>query len=212
MPTRNTSSPPSRNMPMPPELAPLPELARNLCWTWNPDAVELFRSIDPARWQACRHNATALLRGLGKRRMAALASDREFLRRLGRVSRRLRSTLRRRTWHQDTRLRRRKGSIAYFSMEFAIHESLPIFAGGLGVLAGDHLKSASDLGLPMVGVGIFWRHGYTQQMIDARGRQSDGYRRLVAEDLPMTEAVDRNGLRPRIRAPVPAEPVAVGTP
>ncbi len=192
---------------MPPELAPLPELAHNLCWTWNPDAVALFRSIDPDRWQACRHNAIALLRGLGKRRIATLASDREFTRRLGRVAGRMRSTLRRRTWHQGTRQRRRRGSIAYFSMEFAIHESLPIFAGGLGVLAGDHLKSASDLGLPLVGVGIFWRHGYSRQMIDARGKQGDGHRRLVAENLPMTEAVDRSGRRLRIRVLIAAETV-----
>jgi starch phosphorylase len=168
-------------------------------WTWDPEAPALFEAVDRRLWSACEHNPVMLLQRLSSRRSGELTADRAVLARLGRVHRRMRAYQRGTTWFADRHGRRGRGLVAYFSMEFGLHESLPMFAGGLGVLAGDHLKSASDLGVPLVGVGIFWRRGYTRQQIDSAGRQVTKYDRLSPERLPLSEVRSPSGRLLRVR-------------
>ncbi|MCP4248484.1 MAG: glycosyltransferase family 1 protein [bacterium] len=169
-------------------LGPLNELASNLWWTWDSRAPSLFEAVDGPRWAATNHNPIALLRSLPRARQELLARDRAFLAQMRDVHRRLRRYLRVKPWFRQRAGSAARGLVAYFSMEYALHESLPIFAGGLGVLAGDHFKSASDLGLPLVGVGIFWRQGYSRQRLDNAGHQANAYDHLSPDDLPLTEA------------------------
>ncbi|MHC4067248.1 MAG: alpha-glucan family phosphorylase, partial [Planctomycetota bacterium] len=195
--------PTTRLLPdLPEALAPLREVACNLWWTWDAHARSVFESIDARRWQGCEHNPVALLRRVPRQRLQQLAADRSFLAQMRRVRRRMGSYIRQRTWFQERYAGQVRGLVAYFSMEFGLHESLPIFAGGLGVLAGDHFKSASDLGLPLIGLGIFWRRGYVRQRIDTTGRQAERYDRLSPADLPLTEVRDRANRPLRIRIPV----------
>ncbi|MBN2561740.1 MAG: alpha-glucan family phosphorylase [Phycisphaerae bacterium] len=204
-PAANTQAPVA--LALPEQLAPLGELAYNLWWTWDPAAARLFESIDPALWEATAHNPVPLLRRLGPRRKQQLAADGAFVTDARHACRRMQAYLRSPTWFQRRYGRKARGLVAYFSMEFGLHESLPIFAGGLGVLAGDHLKSASDLGLPLVGVGVFWRHGYTRQQIDAAGNQVDRFDRLLPENLPLTEVTGPTGRPLRIKIPVGSDTV-----
>ncbi len=164
----------------------LRDLAHNLWWCWHPDGRRLFESVDPRTWARVEHSPTALLAKLPARRLAALQADEAFCREAERVHGRLKRYLAAKAWYDTKRTGQSRCAVAYFSREFGLHESLPIFAGGLGVLAGDHFKSASDLGLPLVGVGMFWRRGYTRQRI-AGGRQVDRYDTLSPDRMPLTE-------------------------
>jgi glycogen phosphorylase len=207
MPNRRLTTAPSTKPLRPEVMASLHELAGNLWWTWDSAAPRLFESVDPELWVATGHNPVVMLRRLGQRRQQQLAVDRAFIGEVRQARQRMRAYLRGRTWFQRQCGRRARGPIAYFSMEYGLHESLPMFAGGLGVLAGDHFKSASDLGLPLVGVGIFWRQGYTRQWIDAAGRQVDRFDRLRPEDLPVSEVMGPNGRPLRVKIPVGRETV-----
>lgn len=150
--------------------ARLDALARNLWWTWNPPARALFESLDPALWHATNHNPIRTINGLDATRRAVLERDPDFARRLGERESALRRYLDARTWYQRSASKDEKRMmVAYFCMEYAVHECLPLYAGGLGVLAGDHVKSASDLGVPMTCVGILWKHGYYRQEIRPGG-------------------------------------------
>ena len=202
MAQRTLSRAPQTQSALPPNLRPLQELAHNLWWSWDGDARSLFAAVDPARWEAVEHNPVLLLHRLSARRSRQLADDRAFLRQLRSVHRRFRAYLRARPWYRQQHARAGRGLVAYFSMEFALHESLPIYAGGLGVLAGDHFKSASDLGLPLVGVGIFWNRGYIRQRVDAAGVQTAHYDRLRPEHLPL-QPVCAPGKRQPIQFAVP---------
>ncbi len=192
---------------MPDQLLPLVELAYNLWWTWDPRAPALFGSIDESLWETTEHNPVALLSKLPAGRKNQLAAEGPFLAALRDVHRCQRAYLRARPWFRQRYAGKTRGLVAYFSMEYALHESLPVFAGGLGVLAGDHFKSASDLGLPLVGVGIFWRQGYTRQHIDESGEQRDAYDKLSPASLPMSEARSKSGRPLRIRVPVGGDTV-----
>ncbi len=182
----------------PPRLKPLEALSRNLWWSWHPPAIDLFRDLDPARFAALQGNPVALLQDLEPDRLGELENDSIFLEKLERIHLAFRAYLE----DQDTWSARRQGTrtgeirpVAYFSMEFGLHESLRIYSGGLGVLAGDHLRSASDLGLPFVGVGLLYREGYFQQVIQdqaqvARYPVTDFTRlpltRLLRDEQPLT--------------------------
>jgi starch phosphorylase len=186
----------ARPSALPPRLAGLAHLARNLAWSWNREARALFREIDETRWHQLRHNPLLLLETVPAERLAALAATPAFLARYDRVMHWLageRSD--EHTWYARTYPELRDQPIAYFCAEFGFHDSVPIYSGGLGVLAGDHCKSASDLGLPLVGVGIFYRDGYFDQRI-----RPDGWQ----EDAPDTFALDT--------VPIEAVPAADGSP
>ena len=167
-------------------LARIANLARNLWWTWKPAPQRLFAALDPVLWEATNHNPLLTLAGLSPERRASLRADAAFAKLLGECERELAAYLRTRSWFQRTaRGTRRNARIAYFCAEYAIHESLPIYSGGLGVLAGDHLKSASDLGLPFVAVGLLYRNGYYRQELAADGSTKVVYPRHEFGQLPI---------------------------
>jgi starch phosphorylase len=159
---------------LPPELAALEELAMNLRWSWDAQTRDLFRWVDPDAWDATVHDPVRLLGVVSRERFEALVEDPGFMRFLGEVREELQRYLDGARWFQD-----RQGSplrsIAYFSPEFGIAEAVPQYSGGLGVLAGDHLKASSDLGLPLVGIGLMYRHGYFRQSLSADGWQQERY-------------------------------------
>jgi glycogen phosphorylase len=172
---------------LPANLKLLYTLSRDLRWTWKPSLRAVFSSLDPALWSQVRGNPTALLRRISPDRLAAAASDPAFLASLYGVASDL--ALEDLTYpiHPGIRgLWARGDRIAYFSAEFGVTESLPIYAGGLGVLAGDALKSASDLGLPLMGVGLFYREGYFRQLLDREGWQKEENPAIDPDDLPLS--------------------------
>jgi starch phosphorylase len=160
---------------LPEALEPLRKLAYNLWWSWNPPAAELFRRLDPDLWDACHHNPVVLLSRVGQERLSKSARDDAYAAQLCRVMDSFVLYLEGKSWFQRHYPNHKGELIAYFSAEFGIHESVPIYAGGLGVLAGDHLKSASDLGIPLVGVGLMYRNGYFEQQFTQDGQQLEVY-------------------------------------
>ncbi len=159
---------------LPPALAPLHELAMNLRWSWDDRTRELFRWVDPPHWEVTGHDPVALLGLVSRARLDALAKDPDFTSFLAQVHGDLRRYLEGDRWFQT----RGGGALrhaAYFSPEFGIAEALPQYSGGLGVLAGDHLKAASGLGVPLVGIGLFYRQGYFRQELSADGWQQERY-------------------------------------
>ncbi len=172
----------------------LTELTSNLWWSWQPEVGEIFRSIDPIRWSKLAHNPVILLREFPPEKLERRAMEMGLNTRINWAYRRwvhyMEST--------DAWGARHAGVLgqrpaAYFSAEFGLHESLPIYSGGLGVLSGDHLKSASDLGVPLVGVGLFYDEGYFNQYIDDNGWQQESYTELNVDDLPVRPALDPEG-------------------
>lgn len=170
------------------ELGALRALARNLHWAWSPEVQALFRELDPKRFRELRNNPVALVEELGRELPVGTTERAEALRR------RLRAYLDNdRTWGDTWAHALRPRPVAYFSAEFGVHESLALYSGGLGVLAGDHLKSASDLGVPLVGVGLFYREGYFRQRLDADGWQQEDYAVADPARLPMSPATGPDG-------------------
>lgn len=158
--------------PLPPEIAGLGEVAMNLAWSWNRDASRLFERIDPVLWSLTRHDPVRLLQDVDPARLASCAADADFVALHDRVRAALEQLERDDgTWFRERPGERLAGPVAYFCAEFAVHDSIPIYSGGLGVLAGDHVKAASDLGVPMVAVGLLYSRGYFDQGFDAHGWQ-----------------------------------------
>jgi starch phosphorylase len=169
---------------LPEPLAPLGDLVMNLRWSWHPESLDLFESVDPDTWAAVEHDPVKLLGAVDSIRMAALAKDRKFLRRLSDAHDDLQDYLDQPRWYQS--LNDVPRSIAYFSPEFGITEVLPQYSGGLGILAGDHLKAASDLGVPIIGVGLLYRRGYFKQSLSPDGWQQERYPPLDPNGMPLT--------------------------
>jgi starch phosphorylase len=164
------------------------QLADNLWWTWNPDVQRLFAALDPGLWATTHQSPTATLFRLPPERSTSLALDLDFLAHLERCEQNLARYLAHRPWFARVHGRRTKGPlVAYFCAEFGLHESLPIYCGGLGILAGDHLKAASDLGVPLVGVGLHYRRGYYRQELSADGRTRVLRERHPEHDLPLLD-------------------------
>ena len=180
---------------LPPALEPLREMVFNLWWTWEPSARRLFRHLDPELWDRTNHNPVRMLQLSRQARLVEVAADDDFLRELSEVHGAFRAYLAR----QDTYGKTGKGSaikkpIAYFSAEFGFHESFPNYSGGLGILSGDHCKSASDLDLNFVAIGLLYRHGYFRQQIDQDGVQEAVRLNQNFHHLPIRE-VRRNNAR-----------------
>lgn len=172
----------------------LSELSSNLWWSWQPEVSEIFRQIDPARWSELMHNPVLLLREYNEDRLEERATDMALHSRVHAAYRRWKKYMdSAETWGQLHADLLAFKPVAYFSAEFGIHESLPIYSGGLGVLAGDHLKSSSDLGIPLVAVGLFYKEGYFSQRIDENGWQQEVYNENVVKDLPIKPATDKKG-------------------
>jgi len=175
-----------------PVLQRLIDLARNLWWTWDTECNHLFRALDPVAWRECDHNPLAMLRRMPIDELEKRASQLALNGRINQAHRRLQEYLRaKHTWGERHASILGARQVAYFSAEFGLHESIPIYSGGLGILAGDHLKSASDLGIPLVGVGLYYDQGYFRQRLDADGWQSESYIHVEHAVLPMAPATER---------------------
>src|SRR5437660_3233443 len=175
----------------------------NLRWSWHGPTADLFASIDPAAWEASGGDPLAMLSALPSARVAALAADEEFLGRLGAAERDLRQYMSEPRWYASVAPENPAGpggrhgpgpaAIAYFSPEYGITAALPQYSGGLGILAGDHLKSASDLGVPLIGVGLLYRHGYFSQSLSPEAWQLERYPAGDPNGLPLTLLRGRDG-------------------
>ena len=178
---------------LPELLEPLRQLAYNLWWTWYPPAADLFRRLDIDLWRKVGHNPVALLWQIGQERLVQVARDDAYIAQLCRVMDAFYVYSNSRTWFQDTFTEGPPPLIAYFSAEFGLHECLPIYSGGLGVLAGDHLKSASDLGIPLVGVGLAYRQGYFRQQLTEDGWQLESFPVYDMHQWPATPVSGADG-------------------
>jgi glycogen phosphorylase len=179
---------------LPDRLVALERLSINLRWSWDKPTQDLFEAIDPELWNQVGHDPVALLGQVSPRRLDELAFDESFLWRLDELAADLDNYLTRPLWYQQQAeggAQLPKG-IAYFSMEFGVAEVLPNYSGGLGILAGDHLKSASDLGLPLIAVGLYYRSGYFRQSLTADGWQHENYPSLDPQGLPLRLLTDRD--------------------
>ena len=169
-------------------------IARNLWWSWDQDSTSLFRDLDPVRWRELNHNPISLLNEIPLSQLERRAGELVLHGRINYAYRRLQEYLQAdRTWGATHAGVLRPRPVAYFSAEFGLHESLPIYSGGLGVLAGDHVKSASDLDIPLVGVGLFYGQGYFRQWLDRSGWQHEEYLPTDVSQLPMAPAIGKNG-------------------
>ncbi len=169
-------------------------LARNLWWSWDHDAISLFRDLDPVRWRELNQNPVSLLAEFPLAKLESRAAELVLHSRINYAYRRLQEYLQAdRTWGARHAGVLRPCPVAYFSAEFGIHESLPVYSGGLGVLSGDHIKSASDLAIPLVGIGLFYGQGYFRQRLDHQGWQQEEYLETDINQLPLEIAIGKNG-------------------
>lgn len=180
--------------PIPQRIARLRELAYNLWWSWHPEAQDLYCQIDPDLWEQTYHNPVRFLRDVRQRRLEAAATRDLYLNQydqvLGEFDHYMSAD---NTWFAQTYSQAQDKRIAYFSAEFGLHESLPIYSGGLGILAGDHVKEASDLGLPFTAIGFIYPQGYFRQHLDASGWQEALYAKLNFADIAATPALTPQG-------------------
>jgi starch phosphorylase len=184
----NHTEPVTSSRMLPPPLEPLQTLSWNYWWSWAPDGNEVFRDLDPGLWQQCEQNPRILLAQVPDLRLAQVAADPAFADRIQRLSARFNDYLSdTRPWPKLQLAPRiaRESPIAYFCAEFGIHNSLPLYSGGLGILAGDHLKSSSDLNLPLVAIGLFYRFGYFRQRLRRDGWQEETYRENHSDELAL---------------------------
>jgi glycogen phosphorylase len=178
---------------LPELLEPLRQLAYNLWWVWNPPATDLFRRLDVDLWRRVGHNPVALLSQVSQERLEQAARDDAYIAQLCRVMDSFYVYCNSRTWFDEHCAADKDLLVAYFSAEFGLHESMPIYSGGLGVLAGDHLKSASDLGIPLIAVGLAYRQGYFRQQLTEDGWQLESYPLYDVHQWCATPVNDRNG-------------------
>ncbi|BAU96422.1 alpha-glucan phosphorylase [Corynebacterium suranareeae] len=181
---------------LPNPLQPLVKLAHNLRWSWREETKQLFRDIDPTLWEQLDEDPKQMLLQAPASRLQFLSCDDEYLGRVNDEEQNLSEYLSDQLWYQNTTDNAEAAGdplVAYFSMEFGIHPSLPIYSGGLGVLAGDHMKSASDLGVPLIGVGLLYTHGYFTQSLSGDGWQQEEYKYHDPAQLPIEAVTDENG-------------------
>ncbi len=169
---------------LPEKLKPLLDIASNMWWVWNFEAIELFRRLDVDLWRVVSHNPMKMLGSISQGLLDEAASSESFIAHMEKVQQELEWHMTRKTWYDEHQKGFENAGIAYFSAEFGIHESLPMYSGGLGVLAGDHLKSASELGLPLFGVGLFYRLGYFHQYLNLDGWQQENFPEVDFYNMP----------------------------
>ncbi len=176
-------------------------LAKNLWWSWHPEVVNLFRDLDPIKWRKVDHNPIMLLAEMTPEQLADRAAEMVLYTRINQASRRLKEYLTntRTTWGARETGVLGSMPVAYFSAEFGLHESVPIYSGGLGVLSGDHIKSASSLAVPLVAIGLFYDQGYFKQQLDGSGYQQEEYQDTRVENLPMEPAIGIDGKQVTVR-------------
>jgi len=178
---------------LPKNLEHLRELAYNIYWSWNPDAWELFRRVDRDVWTETNHNPIMMLGSISQERLTEISHDDGFLVQLDRVYNKYKEYIEGKTWYKKNYVENNGIQIAYFSAEFGLTECLQTYSGGLGVLAGDHLKACSDLGIPLTGIGLLYKEGYFQQYLNSEGWQHERYEINDFENLPMKKALTKEG-------------------
>jgi starch phosphorylase len=176
---------------LPEPLAPLAELAANLRWSWHAPTRDLFAAVDPQQWEAVGHDPVRLLGAVRTERLAVLAGDGRFTARIADAAANLRAYLTEPKWYQS--LTDAPRGVAYFSPEYGITAVLPQYSGGLGILAGDHLKAASDLGVPLTGVGLLYKHGYFRQSLSRDAWQLETYPLIDPDNLPLSRVREADG-------------------
>jgi glycogen phosphorylase len=191
---------------LPPILEPLRKLASNLHWDWNMESKDLFRRLDRDLWEESKHNPVLMLGTISQQRLQEVAEDEGFIAQMSRAAQQLDDYLKSRAWFRKQRGTKQE-CYAYFSMEFGLAKCLPIYSGGLGVLAGDHLKSASDLGLPLVGVGLLYQEGYFSQYLNADGWQQEHYPINDFYNMPLHLERNADGSELRIEVDYPGRKV-----
>ncbi|MEP7208022.1 MAG: alpha-glucan family phosphorylase [Casimicrobiaceae bacterium] len=194
---------------IPRALARLPELANNLWYSWDRATRELFARLHPALWEAMNQSPKAFLRRVNEGRLAAAAENEDFLGVYRRVLAAFDAYHQAREPREGATALGTEDLVAYFCAEFGLHESLPIYSGGLGILAGDHLKAASDLRLPLVAIGLLYRQGYFQQTLDADGNQIAAYNDSTFVDLPIETEHDASGAALEVDVPLAGRSVKV---
>jgi starch phosphorylase len=195
---------------LPRRIEGLGELAYNLWWSWNIEARQLFKALDAPLWKVTGHNAVKLLQQVAPHRLVAAAQDPEFLKKYDSVMSNFNDAMTGTdTWFNKLYPGLEQQVTAYFSLEFAIHNSLPIYAGGLGVLAGDYCKESSDLGLPLVGVGFMYPQGYFHQHISADGWQQEIYEQLNFSEAPISQVLNAEGQPLTVEVPLDTRSVRI---
>ena len=183
-------------------------LAMNLRWVWNHATDQVWEALAADVWHQT-HNPVLVIQNTPRSRLEELGRNLEFVEKVNQLDHGLSDYLARPSWFQQTQSLERPLRIAYFSMEYGITEALPLYSGGLGVLAGDHLKTASDLGVPLTAVGLFYRQGYFRQMLDGSGSQLELYSINARESLPVRAVHDREGMPLRVTLELPGRELRI---
>lgn len=182
------------NPQLPKRIGKLSEISNNLWWSWNTEFLRLFKMIDRDLWETCEKNPVKFLKQVSQERLELIAKNPEFLREYDRLSKEFDDYITsKNTWFSNKYPENKKDLIAYFSAEYGLDQTIPIYSGGLGILSGDHLKSASDLGIPLVAVGLLYKNGYFHQKINGYGDQETEYNNIELSNLPINPVKDENG-------------------
>ncbi len=190
------------NLSLPANLAALDALSANFCWSWQPEGAALLRELEPTLWDKCEQNPRVFLRKVNRLRLYQKAADTQYVERLQRFTEKQKAYLR------LTAKPRATTKFAYFCAEYGVHNSLPNYSGGLGILAGDHLKSASDLDLPLIAVGLLYRYGYFRQKLGHDGWQEESYNDVFESELAITPLFDESGNRVTVSVHIRGREVA----
>ena len=194
---------------LPKKLSRLIDIAYNLMWSWDMDMIEMFRRIDREMWENSGHNPVLLLGQVRQERLEAIAADDGFIAQMERAAERLDDYMAKDAWFQKAHPEENDLKIAYFSLEFGVTECLAIYSGGLGLLAGDHLKSASELGVPLMGVGLLYQEGYFRQYLNPDGWQQELYPDNDFYTLPIKQVRREDGSALKIEVEMPGRQVTV---
>ena len=182
------------NPQLPKRIGKLSEIANNLWWSWNTEFLRLFKIIDRDLWETCEKNPVKFLKRVSQDRLEAVVENTDFLREYDRLAKEFDDYITsKNTWFSNKYPENKKDLIAYFSAEYGLDQTIPIYSGGLGILSGDHLKSASDLGIPLVAVGLLYKNGYFHQKINESGEQETEYNNIELSNLPINPVKDENG-------------------
>ena len=182
------------NPQLPKRIGKLSEIANNLWWSWNTEFLRLFKIIDRDLWETCEKNPVKFLKRVSQDRLEAVVENTDFLREYDRLAKEFDDYVTsKNTWFSNKYPENKKDLIAYFSAEYGLDQTIPIYSGGLGILSGDHLKSASDLGIPLVAVGLLYKNGYFHQKINGNGEQETEYNNIELSNLPINPVKNENG-------------------
>ena len=182
------------NPQLPKRIEKLSEISNNLWWSWNTEFLRLFKMIDRDLWETCEKNPVKFLKLVSQDRLEQMAKNTEFLKEYDKLSKQFEDYMNsKNTWFSNKYPENKNDLIAYFSAEYGLDQTIPIYSGGLGILSGDHLKSASDLGIPLVAVGLLYKNGYFHQKINGYGDQETEYNNIELSNLPVNPVKDENG-------------------